>query len=148
MKLDLGYNVFEAPLPERSFTLLPPDWYLFKIEKADDMTSKSNSDNKYLKLQLSVAGADYTGRKVFKNINYKNSNAEAEKIAASELRELMEAIGVREADPDLFIGRAVYGRVKIRKGGNGFEDQNDIAAFKAVDSAAPVSAPKTSSPPF
>ena len=148
MELNLNYNVMDAEPVKSEYDLLPRDWYLCKVDKAEVCESKSNPDNKYLKLELVIVGADYTGRRVWKNINFQNANKTAQDIGAAELKALISACGFSAPprDTDMFIGNTVYARIVVEKGKDGYADKNTASDFKPV--GTPVAAATNSKAPF
>ena len=142
MNLGLNYNPTEMPEPENNFDPLPVGDYLVTIEKTEAKQSNKNQNNWYLNVQYSVIGADYTNRKVFEIINFKNDNPTAEKIAAETLGQLARACGVAGLDSDEYIGRNLYITVGIKNDPQ-YGAKNNVTKRYAVDGGA-APAPKPS----
>jgi hypothetical protein len=130
------------PPPENNFDALPAGKYLVAIDKAEVKESKNKPGNHYVSIQYSVVGADFTNRKIFEIINFKNDNEVAERIGTATLGELMRSIGVKEANTDAFIGKNLYVKVKIGKDVQG-NPSNSVTYHEAFDSGMSTpSAPK------
>jgi hypothetical protein len=134
LNLDYDPTTIEA---DNSFSPLPSGDYLFEIESAEVKESKKNANNKYMSLRLSVISADYTGKKVFPIINFKNDNEVAQKIGAAQLGELMRACGMTNS-PNLtaeaFVGRHVYGKTKIKEN-PGYDPKAEVVKFSPAEKA-------------
>ena len=146
MNLGLSYNPAEMPEPENNFDPLPVGDYLVTIEGAEPKQSQKNGNNWYLNIKYSVIGADYTNRKVFEIINFKNENPTAEKIAAETLGQLARACGIAGNDSDEYIGRNLYITVGIKTDPQ-YGPKNVVKKRYAVDGGASIPAPKPATSP-
>ena len=118
---------------ENNYELLPAGWYTAQVTESDIVQLKSGN-GRAIKLTFEVLSDGYRNRKVWANLNVQHNNPQAEQIAQQQLRELCDSIGVvRMQDTVELHNKPVQIRVKVRKSDNPqYEDQNDIAGFKAV----------------
>ena len=152
MDLGLSYNPSELPPPENNYGPVPAGEYLCTIEKTDVKESNKTPGNFYMNVQYSIIGPEYTNRKIFEIINFKNSNEKAEKIAAAQLGDLMRACGLGgRPDSALFIGKNIYIEVGVKKDPQ-YGDKNDVKSHRAVEGGiqVPSSTPAAvgTKPPF
>lgn len=89
---DLGLiNASDLPdFEERDFSPIPPGEYTAMIVESEIKTTKSGE---MLVLVFEILDTDYKGRKVWNNLNIRNSSTEAEKIALAALKQVMTAVG-------------------------------------------------------
>lgn len=110
------------------------------------MVPTKAGDGSYLKLTFKVIEGEYINRLIWSNLNLDNPNPKAVEIAQRELSALCRAIDVLDLeDSQQLHGIPLSGQVKIRKGTNGYADQNTISGFKPVADSAGGS---SDSPPW
>lgn len=137
MNLNLGYDPTELPEPDNSFDPLPAGEYLCTIEKVECKQSQKNQNNWYLNIMFSVIGADYTNRKVFEIINFKNDNETAERIGAQQLGQLIRSLGVAwRGESDDLVGGNCYVKVTVKDDPQ-YGKKNDVKGHRAVENQAP-----------
>lgn len=130
-------GVDTSAAPPAEFQPLPPGWYPAMIEKAELHDTKAG-DGKYLKLQLSVVGDQFAGRKVFANINLANPNPKAVEIGAREIAQLGAACGLlRLKDSTELLDKVVLVKLTV-KTTQGRDPENEIKAYKSMDGATPA----------
>jgi len=138
------------------FEALKAGWYPVQIEAAEIKDTKAKT-GKYLKVEMTVLESEkgYAGRKLFPNINLINPNETAVEIGQRELAALGQACGLAslQATEEL-VGKIIQVRVKVRKGNDEYEADNEVTAYKAVSpgqevptAAAPTAAPTTKAAP-
>lgn len=59
----------------------------------DGLVSSRSGKGRYLPMTFEIINGEYKGRQIFKNFNLENSNEQAVKIAQSEIKELLQAVG-------------------------------------------------------
>jgi hypothetical protein len=114
------------------FEPIPPDWYPMLIDKAEIKGTKDGT-GKILKIEYTVLGDKYNGRKLFVNINLVNRNEQAMQIGLRELASLERAIGIdMVVDSSQLIGQQVLGKVKVTAATDQYEASNDVVGYKAL----------------
>lgn len=134
--------------------LLPAGLYTLEITSAEVKDNKKGT-GKLLKLEHTVIDPEqFARRKVWKQMNLRNENAQAETIGRAELSGLCRAAGIDILkDTDEFMGKVIKARVTIRKGDGQYGDQNEIKGYesalataKAADAPKPAGNGKTTPP--
>ncbi len=140
MKLNHEFNVGDLPESDMSFGVIPEGWYDATINTAEVKSTKDGTGS-YINIRFDITGPSHAGRVVFGKINTNNKSEKAEQIGLQQLRELMLATGVeRLRDTDQLVGRGCSIKVTIRKQ-EGYEDSNDIRAYKKGAGSKPSSMP-------
>ncbi len=126
----MGGYVDTSNVPEGSYSPLKPGWYPAMIEKAEVKDTRSGT-GKYLSVQFGVLAEQYSGRKVFANINLVNPNPKAVEIGARELAQLGSACGLlRLGDSTELLDKVIQVRVSIKKDD---DSENEVKGYKAVE---------------
>lgn len=89
-KLEELLNVNDVPEREE-FTPVPPGAYTVMIVGSEIKDTKSGGQ--MIVLELDIQEGDHEGRKLFENLNIKNSNQKAVDIAYRTLAEIGKALG-------------------------------------------------------
>ena len=121
--------------PQESPSPIPAGVYLAQVIESDERPLKSGA-GRAVALTFQVLQGPYANRKVWSQINYRHTNADAERIGQSQLSALCHAVGVvRMQDTTQLHMRPVMIRVKIRKDDSGqYGDRNDVSGYEAVAS--------------
>lgn len=136
----------ELPASSGDFAPLPEGWYNAIINSADIRNTKDGT-GQYIAVRYDILGPTHQGRVVFGNINIKNKSSTAEEIGRQALGSIMRAIGLaRVDDTDQLIGGQLQIKLSIRQQ-EGYEPTNDVRQFKALEGAASMPTPATSSAP-
>jgi hypothetical protein len=139
--LDEQFDVTTMPVSERNFEPLPEGWYSSHITQAELKPTKDGT-GKYIKCRYDITGPTHQGRVVFGNINIRNKNPEAERIAREQLGELMRAIGlVKVNDTDQLIGAECSIKLVIRPADGQYDAGNDIKGYRAPTGRSALPAP-------
>jgi len=153
---NLGGIINRSELPQDessgSYDPLPDGWYNTKITGSELKDTKSGT-GQYIKLEFTVTGDKFSGRKVWGNLNIRNDSEKAEEIGRMQLNSLMSAIGLESlSDSDELMGGDVAIKLKIRPASGDYAAANEVKAYKAIEGG---SAPKsesgskgTSAPPW
>lgn len=129
---DLNFDATTVA-PDTGFEVLPPGWYNFKIDESEMKPTKDGAGS-YLKLRFEVLDGQYVGRKVYTNLNLRNSNVQTVEIAQKQLSAICHAVGVlRPGKSEELHGIPLKAKLKVRKGGGDYEDQNDFTAYKNIN---------------
>ena len=123
--------------PQESLAPIPAGVYTAHITESDERPLKSGA-GRCIALTFEVLSGPFARRKVWAQINYRHTNADAERIGQAQLSALCHAVGVlRPQDTSQLHMRPVQIRVKIRKDDTGqYGDKNEISGFEAVPSGA------------
>jgi len=140
----LGKIYETETLPEddgASAGLVPKGWYTVSVDKSELRDTRAGN-GQYIALQLRVQGPTHANRVVFANITTANVNQKAQEIGDKQLGSLLRACGIqRFEDTDQLVGCILDAKVRIKPGTNGYEDSNDVAAYRAPSGPVPVPAP-------
>jgi hypothetical protein len=120
---------------------------------ADGLVSSRNGKGRYLPMVFEIIEGDHKGRQVFKNFNLENQNEQAVKIAQSEIKELLQAIGwdftAKPCGPEdtseLHMIPMTL-QITIRKDKQTEEERNDIKHFKPRQVPGMTAAPTPGKP--
>jgi hypothetical protein len=147
--MGLNINLEDLPENESSFEPIPAGTYSAEI-KAAEFKFNAARTGRYLNLQWSITGENYTGRVIFDMFTIENPSEQAVKIGRQSLRELMEAIGVKslslpdDTGPvDQLVGAQCDIRVKVKPAKDGHDARNDVKGYRSNGSARRL--PDTSS---
>ena len=133
--------------PATGFEPLPAGWYPCQIDGAEVKDTKAGN-GKYLKLELSVVGDKFSGRKLWPNINLANPNQKAVEIAHATLSAICRAVGVlRPGDSVELHDKPLMVTVLCKKRGDTGEIQNQIGKYESLGSAPGIGAPSSVSAP-
>ena len=139
--------------PQEAFEAIPAGWYVAQMS-ASEMTPTKDNTGAFLKCEFTIlAPQEYANRKIFDRLNLQNSNAQAVEIAYRQLSAICHSIGVIQVqDSAQLHGRPLQVKVSVRAAGVGAdgvirEATNEVKGYKAIDGAAPASAPTYTPPP-
>lgn len=119
---------------EVSFDLLPTGEYPVRVVEAEIKDTKAGT-GQYINVQLEVIGDSYTGRKLFHAFNIKNPNAKAVQIGLGQLKSMLTKANSKKLkldSPNDLLNLEFVAVVKIQKGRDGYDDQNQVSAFKEM----------------
>jgi len=124
----------------------------------DGLVSSRSGKGRYLPMTFEIIEGEYKGRQIFKNFNLENSNEQAVKIAQSEIKELLQAVGwdfaSKPCGPDdtseiHMIPLTLQIITRVNK--NTDDEQNEIKHFKprqtpGTTTAAPAAGTSAAAP--
>lgn len=132
---NLGGTINRTDLPEEekgSYDPLPEGWYEVAMTGAELKDTKAGT-GKYIKVEYTVIGENYTGRKIWGNLNIQNPSEKAEEIGRRQLNSLMSAVGIDQLeDTDQLVGNDLKIKLKIREAKDGYDASNDVSGFKSL----------------
>lgn len=119
--------------PQESMAPIPAGVYLAQVVESDERALKSGA-GRCIALTFEVLQGPYARRKVWTQLNYKHTSADAERIGQAQLSALCHAAGVpRLQDTSQLHMRPINIRVKIRKDDSGqYGDKNEVNGFEAA----------------
>lgn len=101
---------------------------------ASEVKTTSAGDGEYLKLELQIVEGKFENRKLWDNLNLKNPNDLAVKIARGTLTSICKAIGKSHVEESEELhNKPLFIKVAIEKRRDTGEDQNKIKGYKAVN---------------
>ena len=119
--------------PDTGFDTVPAGWYNASIDESDIKPTKDGAGS-YLQCRFNILDGQYRGRKLFARLNIRNANAQAQEIALRQLSAIGHAVGVLHIqDSQQLHGLPLKLKVKIRKGDDNYEDQNEIISYKNIN---------------
>jgi len=118
--------------PQDSLSPVPAGVYLAHIVESDEVPLKSGA-GRAVKLTFQILQGPFANRKVWANINYRHSSADAERIGQAQLSALYHAVGMlNPRDTAQLHMRPVMIRVKVRKDDSGqYPDRNEVTGYEA-----------------
>lgn len=139
----INFNATDLPESTNDFSPIPAGEYTVTVRDAELRTTKDGA-GEYIKLKLHVDGPTHTGRILFSNLNIANKSEVAQRIGQQQLGEIMRAIGLAAVeDTDQLIGGTFLVKVAIREAQNGYEAQNEVKGYKAIQGSAAPTVAKT-----
>jgi hypothetical protein len=125
--------------PATGFDPIPAGWYPVQIDTAEVLDTKAKN-GKRLKLEVTIVGEQFAGRKLFPAINLVNPNPQCVEIGMRELAALGQACGLAAiADSSELLGKIVLAKVKVKQD-PGFDPNNEVVGYKPAVAAAPAAA--------
>jgi hypothetical protein len=125
-------------VPERGdFDPLPAGPYMVQVIESDVVETKAG-DGLILKLTLEVMDGPFANRKVWANLNFKNRNATAQRIAQEAIKQICDAVGFggQLTDSEVLHYKPLRAQITIRKSAE-YGDQNDVKRYSALNGNAP-----------
>lgn len=137
----LDFDSTTVQASEDKFGVIPANKYIAQIVDSDLEDNKAGT-GQILKLQYQILDGEFTNRVIFQNLNIKNANDTAQRIAQENLSAICKATGVaRLSDSSQVHNIPMTVRVAIQKDKTGqYEDRNEVKAWEAI-SGATQSAP-------
>lgn len=133
----------EAAQAQDSFAALPVGEYRAMISSVTDKENKKGTGN-YLSFELEIIEGKYENRKLFDNVNYKNTNPAAEQIAWKTLLAIKNAcFGEAAKQPALedFEGKTL--RIKVKQEQYNGQTQNKVVGYLPDTIGASIKAKAT-----
>lgn len=135
------FDAGKIPQDDRSFAPIPPGDYMLHVI-ASEMIATRAGTGEYLKLTLQVLTGPYANRLLWDNLNIRNQNADAERIANRNLADLMLLLGISYIrDTEELHFKPFTARVNIREDKAGqYPPQNGVR-YRPQKPAGPAPAP-------
>lgn len=123
---------FNADDYENDYQPLPAGKYKAVITESESKPTAKGGE--YLKLTVEIIEGQYKGRKVFGNLNLKNANPEAEKIARISLADICRAVGVTHPrDSSELHNKPLVVKLAIKPETAEYPAGNDIKGWEGID---------------
>jgi hypothetical protein len=144
MKLNLDLSQVQAQTGGLA-DILPEGVYLGKIVSVEGKSNKAGTGH-YLEIVFSVVSGEHKGKNIVERLNVSNHNADAQRIALSTLKGILEVGG--HPNPNMLVDtddmlklRPMLLTLTVEKQVQGDKEytNNRIKKYKANDEAAPAS---------
>lgn len=140
-----SFNAAEVE-PSTGFDLIPSGDYVAVINDAELKDNKAGN-GKYISFEFEIIEGDFTGRKIWSNLNVEHPNAEAVKIGRADLSAICRAVNVLNLQDTLQLTNIPLviqiGQKKNKDTGDLF---NVIKKYSGKQNYAPKSAPAYQQP--
>lgn len=134
----LDFNAEEVE-PNTAPEALPAGDYVAQVVGSELKPTASGS-GEYLKLEIEILTSEFSGRRVFDQLNIRNDSPEAERIGRAQLSALCHAIGVmRVTDSQQLHGKPFTIKLAVKEDPQ-YGKQNKVKGYKAA-TATPQAAP-------
>lgn len=128
----------DSIVPERGdFEPLPAGPYMVQVTDSDVLDTKAGN-GKILKLTMEVMDGPFSNRKLWVNLNFKNQNATAQRIAQEQIKQICDAVGHsgQLTDSEVLHYKPMRAQVVIRKDPQ-YGDSNEVKRFSGMSGSAP-----------
>lgn len=125
-------------VPERGdFEPLPAGPYMVQVIDSDVVETKAQ-DGLILKLTLEVMDGPFANRKVWANLNFKNKNPTAQRIAQEAIKQICDAVGYsgQLTDSEVLHYKPLRAQLTIRKDAE-YGDRNEVKRYSSLNGNAP-----------
>ena len=125
----LNFNANEVE-PSKEFDPIPAGKYLAVITDSDMRDTRAGT-GRYLQLEFEIIDGEYTGRKLWARLNIENQNAEAVRMARSDLSAICRSVNVLMPNDSTELHNIpLVIKVHCRKDKNSGEIVNDIRGYE------------------
>lgn len=119
--------------PSTGYETVPAGWYNVAMDESEMKPTKDGAGT-FLEARFDILDGQYKGRKLFSRMNLRNPSAQAMEIAQKELSAIAHAVGILVVQNSAMLhGHPLKVKVKIRKGDDQYEDQNQIISYKNIN---------------
>lgn len=136
---NLDFDIESVEARSMDYEPLPPGKYTAEVISSE-VVPTSKGDGKILKLTFSVLDKEFSGRKVFENLNIENPSEMAQQIARGMLSALCRACGktgvVSNSEELHEVPMTI--KVKIEPGQGAYGPKNRITEYSKVEVAAKI----------
>lgn len=129
----LNFNAQTVAPSTGQLDAMPKGWYNALIEGSETKPT-SKGDGSYLELKFNIISGRYQNRKIFARLNLNNPNPVAQEIAYKDLSAICHATGILSVqDSSQLHNIPMKIRLKVRKGNDDYDDNNEISAFRNIN---------------
>lgn len=131
----LNFDATQVEPDEGRVGPVPAGWYFVSMDESELKPTQAEGGLR-LATRFNIVDGQYANRKIFCGFNLKNANPVAEEISRKQLSALAHACGILQvADSSQLHGVIIKVKVKVKKAAqdSGYDDQNEITAFKSKD---------------
>ena len=127
--------------PNTGMQAVPAGWYNVTIAESEIKPTKDNA-GAYLQLKCPIIDGEHAGKPIFIRLNIQNQNQQAVDIAYSELSSICHCINVFQiADTSQMHGIPFQVKVIVRPAEDGYDESNDVKAYRDAAGNEPGKAP-------
>lgn len=130
------FTTFNPADHEDTYEPIPAGKYAAVITNTEAKATQKGGE--YIKLTIEVIDGPSKGRKVFSNLNIKNANVEAEKIAKITVANICRAVGV--AHPKAWselCNKPIVVKLSVRPETADYPASNDVKSWEAINNNQP-----------
>lgn len=134
---DLGETFDPETVEADEFSPLPAGEYFAQIVESEMKPTKSGS-GEMLKLTWQIIDGPHENRKFWEQLNIRNQNETAQRIALQALKKICEATGAGSiTDSEELHNRPVFVRLVVKADAN-YGDRNEVKGYRAHVASAPA----------
>ncbi|MDR7037427.1 hypothetical protein J2X36_002174 [Methylobacterium sp. BE186] len=125
-------------VPERGdFEALPAGPYMVQITDSDVAETKAGT-GLILKLTMEVMDGPFANRKLWTNLNFRNPNATAQRIAQEQIKQICDAVGFQGqlTDSEVLHFRPMRVQLVVKRDEQ-YGDRNEVKKYSALNGSAP-----------
>lgn len=136
-----------------NFDVLPAGDYKVQIVQSELRVTKAGT-GQYIWLELDVLDGQFTGRKIWDNVNIINPNQQAQQIGEKILAQICQACGITQAtDSEQFHFKPMIAKVKVQPAKGDYDASNQVKAYRPADGGGiqpqqPAAAPQQQAQPM
>lgn len=134
-------------VPERGdFEPLPAGPYMAQVTDSDVVATKAGTGS-ILKLTFEVMEGPYANRKFFMNLNFRNPNATAQRIAQEQIKQICDAVGHtgQLTDSEVLHYRPLRAQLVIKRDPE-YGDKNEVKKVSTLSGSIPANAGQAQAP--
>lgn len=132
--------------PSTPFEPVPAGWYPVMIAEIEVKQTKAGTGY-YLKLTHQIVDGEFSGRKLWDQINLKNPSPKAEEIGLRQFSALCRAAGVMTVkDSSQLKEKLLMAKAKVTVDEQ-YGPKNEVIGYKSLEGVAPAAAAPAQSPP-
>ncbi|BCM86867.1 DUF669 domain-containing protein [Methylobacterium indicum] len=122
---------------DNNYEPLPAGEYMAQVADSDVVETKAGT-GLILKLTFEVMDGPSAGRKVWLNLNYKNPNATAQRIAHEQIKQICDAVGFAGhlTDSEVLHYKPLRVRLTVKQDPE-YGPRNEMKKFSAMAGGAP-----------
>lgn len=133
----LGETFDRNTVPADEFEPLPAGDYFAQVTESEMRPTKAGT-GEYLKLTWQVLAGPFEGRKFWEQLNIRNPNDTAQRIALQSLAKICDAMGLAAIDDsDELHNRPVNVRLVVKEQA-GYSPKNEVKGYSAHEPSKPA----------
>lgn len=128
---------------QNGFENLPSNWYVGHFTESEVKPTK-NGKGIILNMTIEITEGEFTNRKVWDSINFQHESAQAQLIGQQRIKTICEAVEYTDllTDSEVLHFKPFRFRLGLSKPQQGYEQKNEVKAYKPMSAAAPDSKPE------